>query len=96
MDFNIAQIINHGTTQEVLLAIIALFLKSAVKLLQKIHSVFISIEVNLQKVVIQNDQIMKQNDKIDDKVTVLQAVNVVHEAVVRKPKKQNGAAVAAG
>jgi flagellar biosynthesis/type III secretory pathway chaperone len=96
MDFNLASLISHGTTQDVLLAIVALFLKSAVKLLQKIHSVFVSIEVNLQKVVTQNDQIMKQNDKIADKVTVLHAANGINPAIVKRAKKSNGSAVAAG
>lgn len=96
MDFNIGQLISHGTTQDVLLAIVALFLKSAVKLLQKIHSVFVNIEANLQKVVVQNDQIMKQNDKMNDKITVLQAGNVVHQPIPKRAKKSNGSAVAAG
>lgn len=96
MDFNLAQLISHGTTQDVLLAIVALFLKSAVKLLQKIHSVFVNMESNLQKVVTQNDQIMKQNDRMNDKITVLQAANVVTPPIPRRAKKSNGSAVAAG
>lgn len=96
MDFNLAQIINHGTTQEVLLAIIALFLKSAVKLLQNIHGVFINIESKLTNVVVQNDRIVEMNKDISDKITVLHASTVITPVIVRRAKKQNGSAVAAG
>jgi hypothetical protein len=96
MDFNLASLISHGTTQDVLLAIVALFLKSAVKLLHQIHSVFINIESKLEKVVISNERIIDQNDKIADKVTVLQAANVINQPIPRRAKKSNGSAVAAG
>lgn len=96
MDFNLGQIINHGTTQEVLLAIIALFLKSAVKLLHNIHAVFINIESKLTNVVVQNDRIVEMNKDMSDKITVLHASAVVTPVIVRRTKKQNGSAVAAG
>lgn len=84
MEFDIAQLISHGTTQDVLLAIVALFLKSAVKLLHQIHSVFVKIESDLSKVVQTNEYIVKQNDRIADKVTVLEANKTV--------RRRNGAA----
>lgn len=87
MDFNLGQIINHGTTQEVLLAIIALFLKSAVKLLQKIHSVFINIESKLSNVSTQNDRLIEMNKEISEKVTVLRAETASCSCPARRPKK---------
>jgi hypothetical protein len=87
MDFNLSELINHGITQEVLLAIIALFLKSAVKLLHKIHSVFINIESKLTNVVTQNDRIIEQNKEINNKVTVIRAEQEQKIVSARRAKK---------
>ena len=92
--FDLSQIINHGTTQEVLLAIIVLFLKSAVKLLHKIHAVFINIESKLENVASSNATMMRQNEKIVDKVTIIEAATVAPEILVRRTKKANGSRVA--
>lgn len=92
MEFDFSQLLNHGLTQEVLLAIIALFLKSAVKLLHQIHSVFIKIESALAKVATSNDAIIDKVDKVGDKVTALHGAYSLESRRHRKASPVSNAA----
>lgn len=76
---DLSQFISHETMQDALLAIVAVLLKSAVKLLHKIHSIFLDIQSSsltiaskTESVVDQNKHIILQNEEIVRKVTSIQ------------------------
>lgn len=84
---DLSQFITHETLQEALLAIVALLLKSAVKLLHKIHSIFLdlqssslAIQSKLEGVSNQNKHIMFQNEEMGRKLSSIHEQKVTERA----------------
>jgi len=72
---DLSHFISHDAARDVLLAAVALFLRTVVKLLKKIHAVFDVLDENLKKIdeklkesIKQNDIIIVQNKRFTDKI----------------------------